>query len=190
MLFGFRGIRAFQLLLALITLVTGVGAAFSAKAYTDTHSPGLFIATIALGLVFLWMFSTALRAPTSFVAVAPERTRIRFSGFVDTVIDNHDILGVRVTRFPLYGGLGVRTNFRGTVALTSATGQVAEFQLRKPIRVWLIPKLVPLRATRLIVSVRNPAKLAERFGQPPAAPVPAAAPARAHTPRRTKRRGT
>jgi hypothetical protein len=164
-LFGFRGIRMFQVVVVLATLALGIGGAFSSKAFADTKSPLLLFTSGLLILLFLWMFTTALRAPTSFVAVAPERTRIRFSGFVDTVIDNGDIVGVRLVYRSILGGIGVRTSFRGTVALVSTWGYVAEVTLRRPIRVWLIPKLIPVRATRLQLSINHPAKLVERFGE-------------------------
>ena len=175
MLFGFRGVRAFQLLMAFVALACALGATLLLKGFTDGGSMGLVLIAVVLGLLFLWLFGIALRAPTSFVAVAPERTRIRFAGFVDTVIDNRDIAGVRVVRQSFFAGLGVRTDFHGTVSLVTAWGDVAEFTLNRPMRVWLIPRLVPLRAQRLRLSVRHPAKLVERFGEPPAGPSPAAA---------------
>lgn len=170
MLFAFRGIRAFQLFTALLALAAGVGGAVAAKAFADGGSGWLLFAAGFLGLVFFWLFTTTLRAPTSFVAISPERTRIRFAGFVDTVVDNRDVLGATVENRNIFGGVGVRTNFSGRVALASTWGPVAEIHLRRPIRVWLIPRLIPLQATRLQVSVRHPAKLVERFG-PPRGPV-------------------
>jgi hypothetical protein len=58
----------------------------------------------------------------------------------------------------------VRTGFGGDVALVAAWGTAAELTLKRPIRVWLIPRLIPVKATRVVVSVRNPQKLVERFG--------------------------
>ncbi len=176
MLFGFRGIRVFQVFLALVALASGVGAALCLKAFSDGRGLAYIILAVWLGVVFLWAFATALRAPTSFVAVAPERTRIRFAGFIDTVVDNRDILGVSVLRQRPFSGVGVRTNFRGDVSLLSAWGNVAEVTLRTPVRAWLIPGLLPLKATRLRLSIRHPEKLVERFGAPRAAsPAPPAA---------------
>jgi hypothetical protein len=169
-LFGFRGIRVFQIFLALVTLACGVGATVLLKAFTDGASFVALIGAILLAAVFLWTFGAALRAPTSFVAISPERTRIRFAGFVDTVIDNRDVVGARLVRHRPWAGVGVRTNFQGDVALVTAWGEVAELVLNRPIRIWLIPKLVPLRASRLRLSVRHPEKLVERFGAPPASP--------------------
>jgi hypothetical protein len=58
----------------------------------------------------------------------------------------------------------VRTSFSGDVALVAASGRAAELTLKQPIRVWLIPRLWRIRANRVVVSVRNPHKMVERFG--------------------------
>lgn len=166
MIFAFRGVRGFQVLLAVIALVCGVGATFLLKKVADGDGALLLLPAIVLGLVFLWAFGATLRVPTSFVAITSERTRIRFAGFVDTVISNDNIVGARVKNRNILGGIGVRTNFNGDVALVTTWGQVAELVLRQPIRVWLIPRLIPLRAQRLTLSLRNPQKLADRFGAP------------------------
>ena len=184
MLFAFRGIRLFQLILAVLALAAGVGAVVSLKAFADNRGlPFIFLALI-LGVIFLWAFGTTLRAPTSFVAVAPERTRIRFAGFIDTVVANQDIVGARLTTHALWKGIGVRTAFRGDVALATWWGSAAELTFREPVRVWLIPKLIPVRAGRLVVTVRNPQKLVEHFT--PVAPAPSRA---APPPRKMKHRG-
>jgi hypothetical protein len=183
MLFAFRGIRTLQVLLALAALASGVGAVFCLLGFTRGDVAALIIPAVILGLVFLLTFSATLRAPTSFVAIAEDRTRIRFAGFIDTVIANSDIQSARLVRHPWYGGLGVRSNLRGAVALVSAWGEVAELGLRRPVRVWLIPGLLPVHASRLRLSVLHPAKLVERFGGPAAVSPPA------RRPRKMNRRG-
>lgn len=163
MLFAFRGVQMFQVMLAIAALATGVGATLLIKRFTDGGSPLLVLLAVVLGLLFLWMFGAALKAPTSMIAITEERTRIRYANFVDTVISNDTIVGARLVRRNILGGIGVRTNFSGDVALVTSWGWVAELTLSRPMRVWLVPKLIPLKATRLTVSVRNPAKLVERF---------------------------
>lgn len=185
MLFAFRGMRFLQVVMALGALICGVSAVIALKAYTDGSSLWLLFAAGLLGLAFLFLFSSALRAPTSFVAISPDRTRIRYVGFLDRVFDNTEIEGVTLRRWPWWGGLGVRTAFRGEVALVSMWGGCAEVHFRSPVRVWLIPRLIPVRARRLILSVKNPDKLVERFGPPPPAGSPA--PNRA---RKVKNRGS
>ena len=179
MLFGFRGIRAFQVILSIAALLSGIGAVISLKIFADDRTWVFLPLAMLLGLVFLWLFSTTLRAPTSLLAVdlgEKRRTRIRFAGFVDTVIDNRDILGVRLRHTNVLYGVGVRTNFGGDVALLSTWGDAAELTLRNPIRIWLIPRLIPLRARRLTLSIRNPEKLVAQFAQAPGAQAASAQP--------------
>ena len=166
MIFAFRGIHAFQVLLAVAALATGLGTVLAAAAFSSTGSWYLLLVAGFLGLIFVWMFSATLRAPTSFTAISETGTRIRFGGFVDTVVSNQNIAGARLRRWPLLGGLGVRTNFRGDVALATAWGECVELVFRTPVRVWLVPRLIPIQAQRLVLSLRNPAKVVERFGAP------------------------
>lgn len=184
MLFVFRGIRSFQVLLALIALVTGVAAVVTLRAYVQSGPLPLVLVPILLGLVFLWTFSAALRAPTSFVAVSEKGMRIRFAGFVDVVVPLTNVAGARLTRWHIIGGLGVRTAFRGEVGLVSTWGEAVEVTFRQPVRIWVIPRLLPARATRLTLSLRNPAKLVERLGPPSATESRPAGPNR-----KMKRRG-
>lgn len=174
MLFAFRGAQMFQVVLAVAALATGVGATLIVKTVSDGSQPKIaIVGALVLGLVFLWVFGAALKAPTSLVAITEERTRIRFANFVDTVISNDDIAGARLVHRNILGGMGVRTNFSGDVALVMTWGWCVEVTLRRPVRVWLVPKLIPLHATRLTLSLRNPAKLVERFGPPaPLQPAP------------------
>lgn len=164
LLFGFRGIRALQLIVAIAAGALAIGGVVIVKAYTDGGPGWLLLLAVVFAMVFLWLFGVAIRLPTSFVAISQDRMRIRFAGFVDTIIDTRDVSGAQLRDWPIWGGLGVRTGFRGDVALVAAWGTVAEITLKQPIRVWLIPRLWRVRATRVALSVRNPAKLAERFG--------------------------
>ena len=178
MLFSFRGIRILQVLLSLVALIAGVAAVVLLKAVADGQGVLLLVPSVLAGLLFLWAFATTMRAPTSFVAVADERTRIRFAGFVDTVVANSDIISVKIVHRNILGGIGVRTNFRGDVALVSTWGDVAEITLKRPIRIWILPKILPARATRLQVSIRNPSRLVEHFAKGPARTSPATPAAR------------
>jgi len=166
MIFAFRGARMYQVMLVLIALATGVGTVLALKVFVDSKAIVMLPAAVLLGLTFMWTFGGALRAPTSFVAVTPERTRIRFPGGIDRTIANSDILGARIVHRNMLGGIGIRTNFGGDVALVTTWGDVVELTLRNPVRVWLIPRLVPLKATRLTLSLRNAQKMVDRFGPP------------------------
>jgi CRISPR-associated Cas5-like protein len=85
---------------------------------------------------------------------------------LDTVIDNGDIAAVRLVRHRWWGGIGLRSDMRGTVAIVTALGQVAEFELKVPVRLWAIPRVWGFNARKLRLSIRNPEKLVERFSAP------------------------
>jgi hypothetical protein len=164
LLFGFRGVRALQVILVLAAGVVAIAGVFILKSYTDEGGVLLLVLAVVFAVLFLWMFGMALRLPTSFVAVSPDRMRIRFGGFVDTIVETKDVSGARLVRWQPWQGIGVRTGFGGDVALVPAWGAAAELTLKRPIRVWLIPRLWRVSATRVTLSVRNPHKMVERFG--------------------------
>ena len=70
MLFVFRGIRSFQVVLALVSMALALACVILLKLYADGGSKALMVPAVILGLFFLWGFATCLRAPTSFVAIA------------------------------------------------------------------------------------------------------------------------
>ncbi|MGE0598117.1 MAG: hypothetical protein AB7J35_13290 [Dehalococcoidia bacterium] len=164
LLFGFRGIRFLQVVVATAAGALAISGVLVLNLYLDEKQPLMLLMAIFFGMLFLWLFGMALRLPTSFVAISPDRMRIRFGGFVDTIVETNDVLGARLVPWNWWRGLGVRTAFGGDVALVAAWGTAAEITLKRPIRVWLLPRLWRVSATRVVVSVRNPQKLADRFG--------------------------
>ncbi len=166
MIFAFRGMKFLQLLFAAIALFAGVGAVLLVKFGIGGDTRLGLPPALLLALVFVWSFTATLRAPTSFVAIAPERTRIRFLGQIDVVVANSDIIGARLVDRNSLTGIGVRTNFRGAVALVTLGGPAAELTFRTPVRFWVLPKILPARATKLTVTVIHPALLVQRFAQP------------------------
>lgn|GEM_PF-2265094 len=167
LLFGFRGVRFLQAVVAVAAMALALAGVLTLMSYTDTREWPLLLLSVVFAALFLWMFGVALRLPTSFVAISPERMRIRFGGFVDTIVETKDVEGARLVNWSWWHGLGVRTFFRGDVALVAAWGPAAEVTLKRPIRVWLIPRVWRVKATRVVMSVRNPHKMVERFGPPP-----------------------
>lgn len=168
LLFGFRGIRLLQVIVVLAAISLGLGAILILLAYRDTQDTPLLLLAALFGILFLWLFAIALRLPTSFVAISPERMRIRFGGFVDTTLETDDVAGAQLVNWKWWHGIGVRTGFGGDVALVAAGGPAAEVTLKRPIRVWIIPRIWRVSATRVVMSVRNPHKMVERFGPVPA----------------------
>ena len=164
LLFGFRGIRLLQVILAVAAGAMAIGGVLLINSYLDERSLGLLLLAGLFVALFLWIFSMALRLPTSFVAISPERMRIRFGGFTDQTFEVKDVAGAELVRWGWWKGLGVRTAFGGDVALVAAGGVAAQLHLKRPLRVWLIPRLWRVSATRVTLSVRNPHKMVERFG--------------------------
>jgi len=170
LLFGFRGIRMLQLIVAAAATAIAIGGVIMVNSYINERSPLLLLLAVVFGLLFIWLFSMAVRLPTSFVAVSAERIRIRFGGFTDQTFETRQVVGAELRDWPLWRGLGVRASFGDAVALVAASGTAAELHLRQPIRVWVIPRVWRVSATRVVLSVRNPKKMVDRFGAPPATP--------------------
>ena len=112
LLFAFRGVRLLQALVAVAAGAVAIGGVLLLRSALDDGGPLLLAPAAFLALLFLWLFGIALRLPTSFVAVSPERMRIRFGGFVDTIVETRDVAGARNVEWPWWKGLGVRTAFR------------------------------------------------------------------------------
>jgi hypothetical protein len=172
-----------QVLIAIGAMGVAIGGVVMLKSYLDGEGAWLLLLAVVFGILFLWMFGIALRLPTSFVAVSQDRMRIRFGGFVDSIVETSEVSGARLIDWRWWRGLGVRTAFSGDISLVGAWGPVAEVTLKRPVRVWLIPRLWRISATRVVLGVRNPHKLVERFGSAPVAP------ARIAKPVRTARKG-
>lgn len=183
LLFGFRGIRGLQIIVVVAAGAMAIAGTLMLRSYLDSQNVLEMLLAILFAVIFIWLFGMAIRLPTSFVAVSPDRMRIRFGGFVDTIMETKDVAGAQLVVWKWWRGIGVRTFFSGDVALVAAWGPAVEVTLRRPIRVWLIPKLLPVKATRVVLSVRNPHKMVERFG-----PV-TNAPAAANSKRKAARRG-
>ncbi len=89
----------------------------------------------------------------SYVTVNREELEARF-GFYRIRIPIDRVAAVERAHWPLYGGLGWRTNLRNTLALVGSYDGVVRVRLSEPIRTRLF--LIPIRLTDLYVSVENP----------------------------------
>ncbi len=173
--YRFRWLRLFQIVLIFGALALGAGVAGMVSTFIDNGSAIALLPAAFMALVFVWLCRLAFQMPASRVTVGPVGTRVRFGGFIDTLIPPGGIVAARTAKHPWWGGLGVRTWFGSTVVLASAPGRVAELELREKVRVWLVPRVFGLKAQRLRVSVERPDELARQF------------PAQVAPPRRTKR---
>jgi hypothetical protein len=155
--FRFRGVRLFQWILVLIAVACAGGAASIAAAVAADGAWPLLPVAAFMVAVGAFALVTAGRLPSSSLRVSATTTAVRFPGFVDAAFDNATIDRVKLTKWRAFpGGLGVRTDLRGMVALVYAGGPAVELVLREPLRVWLIPGIWRARARRLILTVETP----------------------------------
>lgn len=161
--FGFRGVRGMQALLAtvVVLLLCGVAGmlwgAVTGGAWILVVTAG-FLATVAAYLT--WMVA---RLPNASVIISDESVRFSFPGAVDAAVPRSNVRSVELADHHWWQGLGIRTDLVGTVMLATATGRSAQFELAEPLRVWVIPRILPIRARRLRVSVDDPGRLVALF---------------------------
>lgn len=102
----------------------------------------------------LLLFSAT--AGRSYLQVGPDTLTARF-GWYRLVIPLSHIESVSEDRWPWYGGLGWRTNFRSVLGLIGAYSPVVKIHLNTPSRSRLLG--IPIRITDLYVSVESPGTL-------------------------------
>lgn len=160
--FGFRGVRGMQALLAtVVVLLCGVAGMLwrqaTGGAWILLVTAG-FLATVAAYLA--WMVA---RLPNASVIITDESVRFSFPGAVDAAVPRSNVRSVEPADHHWWQGLGIRTDLAGTVMLATATGRSAQFELAEPLRVWVIPRILPIRARRLRLSVDDPGRLVALF---------------------------
>lgn len=95
----------------------------------------------------------------SFVEVDGRELRVRFGPLFDERLPLAEIAEVlQPAHWPLIGGIGWRTDFRGAVGLIGSTRGVVLVRLARPRRVRLF--LLPLSLRELYVSLEQPAEFA------------------------------
>jgi hypothetical protein len=157
-----------QALLAASTVLLAAGAAGMAwAAVTEDAWPllapaGLLVVTLAY-LVMMFV-----RLPGACAVVSERELHVRFPGAVDAAVPRSNVVAAGIANHRWWQGLGIRTDLAGTVMLATATGASAQFELAEPLRVWVIPRILPIRAKRLRLSVRDPGRLIAHFA--PSAP--------------------
>lgn len=92
-------------------------------------------------------------ASRSYMEVDWEKVTVRL-GWYRVVVPREDVIGVTEDRWPWYGGLGWRADFRSRLALVAAYSPVVRLDLARPQRARLLG--IPIRFDRLYVSVESP----------------------------------
>ncbi len=93
----------------------------------------------------------------SFVELAHDAVRVRFGPGFEATIPRAEIAEAARADWPLLGGIGWRTNFRGGVALVGSTRGVVRLRLAAPRRGRFFG--FPLRCRDLYVSLEEPEAL-------------------------------
>jgi len=95
-------------------------------------------------------------ASRSYVQIGPDTLITRF-GWHQLSIPRAQIESVSDDRWPWYGGLGWRTDFRRKLALVGAYAPIVRIHLTEPHRSRLLG--IPIRFTDLYISVDSPEAL-------------------------------
>lgn len=98
----------------------------------------------------LLLVGGATRA-NSYVQVDDENVTFRFGGLFSRKVPRDEIASAAVMRWPLWMGIGWRSNLRGTIGLIGSYHGVVEVRLKKAGRAW---KVFP--CNRIAVSLEDP----------------------------------
>lgn len=167
--FTFRGVRPMQTLLAASVVLLAAGAVGMAwAAFTEDAWPMLAPALL-LVVTIAYLLRMLVRLPGACAVVTAREVYVRFPGAIDAAMLRSNVVAAGLANHRWWQGLGIRSDLAGTVMLATATGACAQFELAEPLRVWVIPRILPIRAKRLRLSVRDPGRLVAHFEAPAAA---------------------
>ncbi len=114
-------------------------------------------------------------ADRAFVDVEDGEMHVRFGFLFDHRFPLDQVEGVAHSHWPLWAGIGWRTNFRGNIGLIGTYVNIVEVRFKEAERVRM---LLPLPCRRLYLSVEEPQafiaalgrQLRAAEGQPPSLP--------------------
>lgn len=136
--------------LAALTTAGGMvaGAVGLARA-TARRALGPLAIPMLVGGGLMWLGRNLGEA---YVDLGENEVHIKLGLLFDESIPLHDVAKVRRVEWKLLGGLGVRSNLTNMVAVVTRPGPVAELATWRPIRLPVIPRILHVRAQRVIVS--------------------------------------
>jgi hypothetical protein len=120
--------------------------------------------TTPLSQVFLIPFGVSSRR--AYAQVHDGKLHVRFGPMFDEQIAVENIEEAAEARWPRWAGVGLRTNFRGTVGLISSYGKIVKLTFKEPIDVHLF--VVPFKCRSLYVSLEDPDAFLKAIGKAPA----------------------
>jgi hypothetical protein len=101
----------------------------------------------------LWWLGRSLG--DAYLEIRGAWLHVKLGALFDEVIPLSTIAGVDRTTWSLLGGLGLRSNLRDVVAITTRAGEVAELTFAAPQPLPIIPGVWRIQARKLIVSPDN-----------------------------------
>lgn len=109
------------------------------------------ILTSPLWAPFLW--PVGVTRDQAYARLHDGKLHVHFGRVFDAEFPTGAIEGAELARWPLWAGIGPRTDFRGNVGLVGTYVNVVEVRFKEPQRVRL---LVPVTCRRLYLSMEEP----------------------------------
>ncbi len=101
-------------------------------------------------------------ADRSFLEIEDGSLRVRFGWLFDHRFPLSEVEAASPSHWPVWGGIGWRTNLRGTVGLIGTYVHVVEVRFKAPQRVRMI---LPTPCRRLYVSLEEPRDFIAALGE-------------------------
>lgn len=132
------------------------------------------ILTSPLWTPFLWPLGVTQRQ--AYAQLHEGKLHVHFGRVFDAEFPLDEVEGAELARWPLWAGIGPRTDFRGNVGLIGTYVNVVEVRFKEPQRVRL---LFPVTCRKLYVSMEEPHAFIEALrrqkgGEQPGEPARAA----------------
>jgi hypothetical protein len=106
------------------------------------------------------LWPIGVTAESAFAEVSEDDFHVCFGRFFDYHFPVEEVEKVTPGRWPVWAGVGARTNFRGAVGLIGTYVNVVEAVFKEPQRIRMV---VPLRCKRLFFSVEDPHAFVSAF---------------------------
>jgi len=97
---------------------------------------------------------------SAFAEISDGDFHVYFGRFFNYHFPVEEVEKVELGHWPVWAGIGARTNFRGTVGLIGTYVNVVEVVFKEPQRIRMV---VPVRCKRLFFSVEDPHAFVSAF---------------------------
>ena len=111
----------------------------------------------------------------SYAEIEEGRLNVRF-GLFDHTFPLDQVESAAPSHWPLWAGIGWRTNFRDIVGLVGSYSNIVEVRFKEPQRLQVLR--LPVRCRRLYLSLQDPAAFIAALREGPAPPPKSRRPAR------------